>query len=53
MVLVELFEVKKQYEELQKRMVREDPLITEVCELEEGDGLPVKEIADQMLMTIR
>ena len=52
-VLAELFEAKRQYEELRERMVREDPLIAEVFELKEGDGLSVKEIADRLGLTTR
>ena len=52
-VLAELFEAKRQYEELRERMVREDPLIAEVFELKEGDGLSVKEIADRLGLTNR
>ena len=52
-VLSELFEAKRQYEELRERMVREDPLIAEVFELKEGDGLSVKEIADRLGLTNR
>lgn len=43
----------RQYEELRERMVREDPLIAEVFELKEGDGLSVKEIADRLGLTTR
>ena len=32
-VLSELFEAKRQYEELRVRMIREDPLVAEVFEL--------------------
>ena len=52
-VLSELFEAKRQYEELRERMVREDPLIAVVFELKEGDGLSVKEIADRLGLTNR
>ena len=52
-VLSELFEAKRQYEELRERMAREDPLIAEVFELKEGDGLSVKEIADRLGLTNR
>ena len=47
------WDAKRQYEELRERMVREDPLIAEVFELKEGDGLSVKEIADRLGLTNR
>ena len=52
-VLSELFEAKRQYEELRERMVREDPLVAEVFELKGDDGLTVKEIADRLSLTNR
>ena len=47
-VLSELFEAKRQYEELRERMAREDPLIAEVFELKEGDGLSRKSLTGKV-----
>ena len=52
-VLAELFEAKKQYEELRERMVQEDPLIAQVFEMKDGSGMTVKEIADRLGLTPR
>lgn len=52
-VLAELFEAKRQYEELRERMVREDPLIAQVFEMKEGSGMTVKEIADRLGLSAR
>ncbi len=52
-VLAELFEAKRQYEEIRDLMIQEDPLIAEVFELKEGSGMTVKEIADRIGLSIR
>ena len=52
-VLAELFEAKRQYEDLRERMVREDPLIAQVFEMKEGSGMTVKKIADQLGLSTR
>jgi DNA-directed RNA polymerase specialized sigma24 family protein len=44
---------RRQNEELRERMDREDPLIAEVFELKEGDGLSIKEIAYRLGLTNR
>ena len=51
--MAELQDAEMLYEEIRELMIREDPLIAEVFELKEGDGLSVKEIADRLGLTNR
>lgn len=51
--LIEQLDAKLQYEEIREMMNKENPLITQVFEMKERDGLSNEEIAAELGITKR